>query len=211
MNSGACRLYTWAGTHSGGVFCTTADWCSALQEEGGEFGKGQDSGRALTASWQCLKHPSFIPHCSETLFLKPQHFFVKWHSWSGASQKRQSLRLSVQLQPRNDQGKEKKKSITTWQLVLTLSGMGWWAKANWSKVKHFFVFVCVCFFFSLNDSSWQRPSAEKSTEPASPQKNGPSSYKRFQNICLSPGTSPMSLPSKPHACWMDISDYKYNR
>lgn len=163
-------------------------------------------------------------HCLLTVFKTSQlHSTLQWNLVSETSALLCEMTFLVRSQPektvsevissasaREWSGKGKKKSITAWQLVLTLSGMGWWVKANWSKVKHFFVFVCVCFFF-LNDSSWQRPSAEKSTEPASPQKNGPSSYKRFRNICLSPGTSPVSLPSKPHSCWMDISDYKYNR
>lgn len=112
-----------------------ADWYSAVQEKGGEFSERQELLRAFIVPWQHLKLPSFIPHRSETLLLKSQHFFVKLHSWYAASPKRQSPRLSVQLQPRNNQGDKKKpKHITAWQLCLTLCRTGWWAKANWSKV-----------------------------------------------------------------------------
>lgn len=138
--------------------------------------------KALTVSWQRLKHPSFIPHCSETLFLKLQHFFVKWHSWSEASLKRQSLRLSVQLQPKEWSGEKKKKTITAWQLFLTLCGMGWWDKANWSRVKHFVRLFL--FFFFLTDSSWQRPRVEKSAVPELPPKWAFQLQKDLKNVSV---------------------------
>lgn len=138
---------------------------------------------------------------SETSALLCEMTFLIW------SQPEKSPRLSVQLQPKEwsgKGGKKKKKTITAWQLFLTLCGMDWWDKANWNRVKHF---AGLFLFFFLTDSSWQRPRAEKSAVPELPLKMGPPVTKGFE-MCLPPGPSPSAIPppDTPHTYRIDTSD-----